>query len=217
MIKVKICGLTRVKDAELACEAGADMIGVIVNASIPTPRNLDYECAREILEQVPTKIGRVAVGMPENLSEGLEIIKELDPDYLQMHSYPSLSKLKKLRELTDKKLIITLPMPRQISDTTELIMRAREIAKVSDFILLDTEGYGGGETGETHDWIASRKICDALKTPVFLAGGLTPSNVREAIDKVQPYGVDVASGTESVPGIKDPEKMKNFVRESKRL
>lgn len=217
MVKVKICGLTRVEDAKTAYEAGADMIGVIVNAKVPTPRNLDYGSARKILEQVPSGIEKVAVGMPEDLSEGLEIVEELDPDYLQMHSYPSLSEAEELRKATEKKLIITVSIPRKAPDSTKMITKARKIAEVSDFILLDTEGPGGGETGKTHDWSASRKIRDTLETPVFLAGGLNPSNVREAIEKVQPYGVDVASGIESEPGIKAPEKVKAFVKASKEL
>lgn len=215
MVKVKICGLTRVEDVKTAYEAGADMIGVIVNAKVPTPRNLDYDEARKILEQTPSGIEKVVVGMPGDLSEGLEIIEELDPDYLQMHSYPSLSEVGELKDITGKKLIITVSIPRKSLDSAKLIVRAEEVAEVSDFILLDTEGPGGGETGKTHDWTASRKIRDALETPVFLAGGLNPSNVREAIEKVQPYGVDVASGIEAEPGIKDPEKVKAFVKASK--
>lgn len=216
MVKVKICGLTKVEDAKTAHDAGADLIGVIVNAKVPTPRSLNYDGARKILDQAPSGVEKVAVGMPEDLSEGLEIIEELNPDYLQMHSYPSLSEVKELKETTGKKLIITVSVPHKVTDPEEIIARAEEIAELTDFILLDTKGPGGGGTGRTHNWGTSRKIRDALDTPLFLAGGLTPSNVREAIEKVQPYGVDVASGVELEPGVKDPEKLQAFIENSKK-
>lgn len=216
MVKVKICGLTGVEEAKALRASGADMMGVIVNAKIPTPRNLNYKDARGILSKAPSGIERVAVGMPEDLREGLEIIDELDPDYLQMHSYPSLSEVRELNEITDKKLIMTLPIDREVMDSSVLAARAQEIAEVSDFLLLDTKlSYKG--MGKTHDWSVSRKIRDVVDTPAFLAGGLTPSNVRSAIEEVRPYGVDVASGVEKEPGKKDPKKVRAFIKASKEI
>ncbi|MBS3815698.1 MAG: phosphoribosylanthranilate isomerase [Hadesarchaea archaeon] len=215
MVKVKICGLTRTQDVGIIRESGADMLGVIVNAKIPTPRNLDYEKAREILDKVPSGIKKVVVGMPKDLSEGIEIIDKLNPDYFQMHSYPNLSEVKELKKATGKKLILTISIPQEVSNENEIISSAKEVSKVSDFILLDTKGPAGGETGKVHDWSVSRKIREEISTPVFLAGGLTPSNVNKAIKKVQPYGVDVASGVESKPGIKNSKKVREFVNNSK--
>lgn len=217
MVKVKICGLTRVEDARAAYEAGADMVGVIVNAKVPTPRNLDYRSARKILERTPSGMEKVVVGMPRDLSEGLEMIEELDPDYLQIHSNPSLTEMEELKEITEKELIITISVPSEEIDYTDIIMRAKKIAEVSDCILLDTKGSAGrGGTGKIHDWSVSRKVRHTLDTPVFLAGGLNPLNVGRAIEEVRPYGVDVASGVETKPGVKDAEKIRVFVKQSKR-
>lgn len=216
MVKVKICGLTRVEDARTACEAGADMIGVIVNAKVPTPRNLDYRDARRILDDVFSGVKKVAVGMPVDLAEGLEIVEELDPDYLQIHSSPPLSEVRELRETTGKKIISTLSLPRRVMELTDLITLAQKVAEVSDFILLDTKSPLGGGSGKTHDWSASRKLRESLDMPIFLAGGLNPLNVQEAIRKVQPFGVDVSSGVEATPGTKDPERIRAFVKASRK-
>ncbi|KXB01707.1 hypothetical protein AKJ43_03140 [candidate division MSBL1 archaeon SCGC-AAA261D19] len=215
MVKVKICGLTRSGDVEMVCESGADMVGVIVNAKVPTPRNLDYRKARRVLEQVPSGVEKVAVGMPENLSEGLEIVNELDPDYLQLHSFPALNEVEELREATGIKLISAISIPREAMDSNAVVDCADRIADVSDYLLLDTERLARGRTGETHDWSISRRIRKSLDKPIFLAGGLNPSNVREAIKKVEPYGVDAASGVEAKPGVKDQEKVRAFVKASK--
>ena len=216
MVKVKICGLTRVEDARTACEAGADMVGVIVNAKVPTPRNLDYRDARRILDDVFSGVKKVAVGMPVDLAEGLEIVEELDPDYLQIHSSPPSSEVRELRETTGIKVISTLSLPRRVMELTDLITLAKKVAEVSDFILLDTKSPLGGGSGKTHDWSASRKLRESLDTPIILAGGLNPLNVQEGIRKVQPFGVDVSSGVEIAPGIKDSDKIRAFVRLSKK-
>ena len=181
MVKVKICGLTRVEDVVTACEAGADMIGVIVNAKVPTPRNLDHRDARKILDDAFSGVKKVAVGMPGDLAEGLEIVEELDPYYLQIHSSPPLSEVRELREITGTKVISTLSLPRRVMELTDLITLAKKVAEVSDFVLLDTKSPLGGGSGKTHDWSASGKLRESLDTPVFLAGGLNPLNVQEAI------------------------------------
>ncbi len=96
----------------------------------------------------------------------------------------------------------------------KLIDKAKEVAKASDLLLLDTKGASGGGTGEVHDWSVSSKICKAVKVPVILAGGLNPSNVQKAVGRVNPFGVDVASGVETKPGRKDRKMVDKFVNEA---
>jgi len=216
MVKVKICGFTRTEDVKAACEFGVDMVGAIVKANVPTPRNLTIEQARDILDAVTGDVYRVVVIMPENPKAAEKMAKELEPDYIQVHSAASASQLREIGELTGSKLIGVVQVPREGGDPIKLVAMAQEVAGASDYLLLDTEGPSGGETGLTHNWKISREICAAVKKPVFLAGGLNPTNVGEAIEKVRPHGVDVASGVESAPGEKDPELMRGFIQAAKR-
>lgn len=212
MVKVKICGFTRTEDVRAACELGADMVGAIVKANVPTPRNLSIEQARNILGAVTGGADRVVVIMPENPEAAEKIAKELEPDYIQVHSAASASQLQEIGRLTGTKLIGVIQVPREGGDPSKLVARAQEVASAANYLLLDTKGPTGGETGLTHNWEISREICAAVEKPVFLAGGLNPTNLREAIEKVRPYGVDVASGVESAPGKKDPGLMRRFIQ-----
>lgn len=211
MVEVKICGFTSVERVKLACELGVDMVGVIVEAKVPTPRNLTVERARIILDAVAGDVDRVAVITPENTRAAERIAGELNPDYLQIHALASAPQLREIRRLTETKLIAAIQVPREGGDLNKLIARAREMADVADYLLLDTKGPFGGGTGLTHNWEISRKIRAAVEKPMLLAGGFNPENVAEAIEMVCPYGVDVASGVESAPGEKDPELMRKFI------
>lgn len=212
MVKVKICGLTAHEDAKLACDLGADMIGVIIKVDVSTPREVDFSQARKILGSVSRGVSTVAVSMPKGLEEAQELAGELDTDYLQIHSPLPQSELRRIRKEIGRDLIGVVSVPRNPEDPEEVISRAKGIAQVSDFLLLDTKGQAGGGTGKTHDWRTSLNIKEALDTPLILAGGLNPSNVRSAIEEVDPYGVDVASGVEREPGRKDPELVKSFIQ-----
>jgi len=109
------------------------------------------------------------------------------------------------------KLISVISVSQKVEGHQEIISRAIEAARIADFLMLDTKGPSGGGTGLTHDWSLSRRIRDAVGKPMFLAGGLNPSNVKEAIRLVQPYGVDVSTGVESSPGKKDARLMSEFI------
>lgn len=209
--KVKICGLTRPEDAKLACELGADMIGAIVEATVPTPRNLTIEQARAIFGAVDGA-RRVAVTTPNSPDSAERIARELGPDYLQIHSAMPVDQLKEVRELVPMELIGVVQVPQKTENPDEILARALEVTEVTDYLLLDTKGPAGGETGIPHDWGVSRKICATVEKPVFLSGGLNPTNIKDAIEKVRPYGVDVASGIESSPGKKDPRLMREFIQ-----
>ncbi|MCK4405381.1 MAG: phosphoribosylanthranilate isomerase [Hadesarchaea archaeon] len=209
MVKVKICGFTNPEDVKVACELGVDMVGAIL-----VPKSSRYVTtmqARQILDAVSDGIAKVAVIMPKDSSEVEKMARELKPDYLQIHLTFPAGKLFDLKERLDTELIIVTPIPREIENRKKIIDRAIGVAEVADYVLLDTKGPSGGGTGLTHDWSLSGEIREAVKKPIFLAGGLNASNVGQAIKIVRPYGVDVATGVESSPGKKDARLMREFI------
>ena len=198
-VKVKICGITRIEDALAAIDFGADMIGV--NFYAPSPRAISLDRAREIREAVPE--AHKVVGVFVNAARELivDCLEQLRLDLLQFHGDEADS------------FLDGWPVP---------VIRARRLKSGEEFrpaqnassiyTLLDTfhPGLYGG-TG------AKRPLSDLRGrdlTRVFISGGLDPDNVREAADLL-PYAVDVASGVESAPGIKDHDKLRRFIRNAK--
>ena len=215
MVKVKICGFTRAEDVRVACSLGVDMVGTIL---VPrSPRYVPIEQAREILAAASGEVAKVAVFMPRVPDDVEEIARKLKPDYLQLHFTFPANELRGFRDRLEAKIIGVTPVPRKIESPQDIVHRAVEIAGVADFVLVDTKGPYGGGTGLTHDWSMSCKIRDAVDKPVFLAGGLDPSNVKDAIKIVRPYGVDVATGVESSPGKKDVRLMREFIEAVRRV
>jgi len=208
MVKVKICGFTRADDLKAASDLGVDMVGVIVIPS--SPRGLTLEQAQNILK-VGKNVDKVAVIMPDSPAEASAVARRLNSDYLQIHSKFSTAQLAEIKKLSGKKIIGVVAIPQKILDRKEILDRAIEVSEAVDYVLLDTKGFSGGGTGLTHDWRFSREIRDAVDKPVFLAGGLNPNNVKDAIEMVRPYGVDVATGVESALGKKDPKLMRAFI------
>ena len=205
MIKAKICGLTRKEDALFAAYNGADAIGV-VNVR-ESKRYVKLSDAREIFRAMPPFVSRVLVASPTRVCEVREIERS-GADFLQLHSVEDIMLIKEIRESTRMRLIKQLPVTGK-----ESIEQAEVFSNLVDAILLDskTKDCMGG-TGVVHDWDISREIVARIKKPVILAGGLNPGNVLDAIEKVQPYAVDVASGVETTPGIKDKTKIEEFIR-----
>lgn len=205
MIKAKICGLTRKEDALFAAYNGADAIG-IVNVK-ESKRYVKLSDAREIFRAMPPFVSRVLVASPTRVSEVKEIERS-GADYLQLHSVEDIMLIKEIRESTRMRLIKQLPVTGK-----ESIEQAEVYSNLVDAILLDTKTKDVmGGTGVVHDWDISREIVARVKKPVILAGGLNPANVLDAITKVRPYAVDVASGVEVTPGIKDTKKIEEFIR-----
>jgi len=214
MVKVKICGFTELEDVVKACRAGADMIGVIVDA--PVRRSVTPERAMSLFSAVPKSVSRVAVMVPKDIDHAVQIVHELKPDYLQIRGSTTVTELEGVKEETGVQIIAVVNVPQKVEEPQEIIARAIETAKVADFVLVDTEHAGaGGGTGLTHDWKVSRSVRETIDRPLILAGGLNPSNVLEAIKTVRPYGVDVASGVESEVGKKDPKLVMEFILAAK--
>jgi len=209
VVKVKICGFTNPEDVKVACELGVDMVGAILVPN--SSRYVTTTQARQILDAVSGGIAKVAVIMPKDLSEVEKIARELKPDYLQIHLTFPARKLIELKERLGTGLILVTSIPREIENRKKIIDRAIEVAEVADYVLPDTKGPSGGGTGLTHDWSLSGEIREAVKKPIFLAGGLNASNVGQAIKIVRPYGVDVATGVESSLGKKDARLMREFI------
>ena len=212
-VRVKICGITREEDLAVAVAAGADAVGFLVGVP-SSPRNLTLERAETLLKQVPIFVDSVVVTAPQNINELVEICERLKPSAIQIHGKKQLDSLEIRERIRDIRLIKTIYVKKE--SLSEAIIKD---SKIFDAILLDSftrDQFGG--TGRVHDWALSRQIKEAVKpVPVILAGGLKPENVKEAVLTVQPYAVDVASGVELKPGVKDAEKIRAFVENAKEI
>ena len=212
-VRVKICGITHEEDLKAAVAAGADAVGFLVG--VPTsPRNLTLERAKTLLRQVPVFVDSVVVTAPESISGLAEICEKLKPSAIQMHGKKSFGALEVRVKIKDTRLIKTVYVTHNALNETGV-----EKLKLFDAVLLDSliKGQYGG-TGRVHNWNLSKQIKEAVAPlPLILAGGLKPENVKKAVQTVQPYAVDVASGVELRPGIKDHEKVQAFVENAKEL
>jgi phosphoribosylanthranilate isomerase len=212
-VTVKICGVTNTADAQLVVDSGADMLGMIVDVPVATPRKIRIDEAEAIAKEISDAIDTVVVLCPGSVEEVEEMVRRIEPFGVQLHGFESHEFLKSVREaLPDEvKVIKTVHV-----DEAGRIHGTMPDADYVDFILLDTVADRIGGTGRTHRWATSRAIAEQSTIPVILSGGLTPENVQEAIKAVKPYGVDVASGVESSGGRKSREKVLQFVRNARR-
>lgn len=190
-MRIKCCGITRPQDARFAENCGADAIGVVV-FSPSSARSVSPEQAREIFDAVGPCTTTVAVSHTTSRSE-LDQILEIQPDALQI-SYPFM-----FREKPGLRVI-------------RVTKRHDPLPADCDAIIVD-ESHG---SGKAFDLSFARHAVMSSRVPVILAGGLTPDNVADAIRQVNPYAVDVASGIESAPGIKDHGRIAAFIAAAKR-
>ena len=214
MVEIKICGFTKDAEARKACELNISMLGVVVDVPVRTPREVSLSKAKSLLEQAPRSIKTVVVSMPQALEKAQRLDDEMEADFLQIHSQLTVSEFREIAENVEKRLIGVVSVPKSSEKFEGTLSRASGISEFADFVLLDTSGESGGGTGKTHCWKISRKIVKELDTPVILAGGLKPSNVRDAVRTVNPYAVDVSSGVEASPGRKDSGLMRKFVEKA---
>jgi phosphoribosylanthranilate isomerase len=210
-VKVKICGVTNKEDAHLVVASGADMLGMIVDVPVETPRKIRLDEAEEIAKEIGDKTDVVVVLCPSSVAEVENVVRRIEPFGVQLHGFESNAFLKSVHEaFPDVKLIKTVHVAE--NGTIHGGMPGEDYV---DFILLDTFSAQIGGTGKTHSWDTSREIVEQSTIPVILSGGLKPENVGEAIKEVNPYGVDVASGVESSGGRKSKEKVCQFMRNTK--
>jgi len=211
MVRVKICGIMREKDATAALESGADALGFVV-ASPSSPRNLPLDKARTLMRTVPVFSTTVAVTTAQDPKTVFKICSRLKPDALQLHAYtPALARALR-RKQQGTRLILTTSVRGMSS-----LGAAKAASSISDAVLADTPSSSGvGGTGKTHDWHLSAIIRDSIYPhPLVLAGGLTSSNVRTAVSEVKPFAVDVSSGVEERVGVKDHQKIREFIMNAK--
>jgi len=208
--RVKICGIRSEEELRMAVNAGAHAVGFITEVPVPTPRRVTLAQASRLISMVPVFVTSVLVIMPESAQDAINMIHTAKPLAVQIHNDLELSELKKIKE-TGVKLIKTISIPIN-ADSSAIIEQINECKGIADAILLDTmvKGKSGG-TGLTHDWEISSEIVRSSSMPIILAGGLNPENVRDAIMKVKPYAVDVASGVET-NGRKDVKKIIDFMK-----
>jgi len=201
--RIKFCGLTRPGDVRLAVELGVDALGfVFVPQSV---RRLEIDQLDGLRSAVPPLVDVVALFMDAGGSRVAEVVRALRPTLLQFHGSENDAFCRSF----GLPYIKTLPMGAGAEDP--LVARKR-YPSASAFLL---DGHGPGQMGgrgESFDW----NRIPALVRPVFLAGGLSPATVGQAIRAARPYAVDVSSGIESAPGLKDGEKMQQFVEEARR-
>lgn len=201
--RVKICGLTTATDRDSAIAAGADALGFISQVSVETPREITATEARDLITGVPPFVTSVLVTMPESVEKAVTLQETAAADAIQIHGTLSPNELDVLTDRLDIPVIAAV-------DVAESNVGA--YANVADAVLVDsTSEEGGGGTGRTHDWERTREIKENLSVPLVLAGGLTPENVRQAIETVEPFAVDTASGVEREGGRKDTQAIHDFV------
>lgn len=202
-IKVKICGTTSLKDAFLAVESGADAIGFIFYKM--SPRNISQKEAKEIILQLPPFIETVGVFVNETSDKINRIAEQCKLNSIQLHGEESPALCRRVKRKVIKAF--------RVKNADSL----KSIASydVSGFLLDSYNDGSKGGSGQVFDWNLALRV--KKQGPVILAGGLNPYNVFTAIHRVKPYGVDVCSGVEKSPGIKDHEKIREFIKSVRRF
>ncbi|RDS79839.1 phosphoribosylanthranilate isomerase [Dyella monticola] len=198
MTRIKCCGMTRVEDALFAAELGADAIGVVLTAH--SKRQVSLAQARAIVQAMPPFVTTVALCMDDEASFVQEIVDVVRPSMLQFHGDESDEWCAQFGQPYLKAIAM--------GDGAAALYQLRDHPHAAA-LLLDGHGLGeAGGSGKSFDWSLMPR---QLTQPLILAGGLTPTNVATAISIARPWAVDVSSGIESAPGIKDPAKMRSFI------
>jgi|TARA_R110000796_G_scaffold252388_4_gene386497 phosphoribosylanthranilate isomerase len=204
MVRIKICGITRVEDALAAAAAGADAIGLVFYA--PSPRAVSAEQARQIISALPPFVTSVGLFVNASAQEVRAVLAEVPLDVLQFHGDEPADFCKQFGRPYLKALRV-----RAGDDLNALAAQWPDACG----ILLDSYKAGvPGGTGEIFDWSL---IPTERSWPLVLAGGLAAENVADAITRAAPWAVDVSGGVEQAKGIKDADKINSFVREVKRV
>lgn len=202
--RIKICGITRVEDAVTAVREGADTIGL--NFWPGTKRRVEVDVAREIVREVQGAAEIVAVFVDADEATIRATLEHTGIAWVQLHGTEPPSFLARFLPNAYKALGV------RADDTAESV-RARVASYGGVHVLLDASVPGAmpGGTGHTFDWSIARAVAADPARKLTLAGGLRPENVADAVRAVRPYRVDVASGVESSPGVKDPLRVRALI------
>lgn len=200
--RIKFCGLTRAEDAGLAVSLGVDAVGFVL---VPvSPRNISPDAAHTIRRTLPPLVSAVALFRNAEPAFVREALKVLKPDLAQFHGDEDAAYCESFGIPYFKAVAMAEPQ--------DLAKLARTFASASALLLDGHDAKSMGGSGQTFDW--SR--VEPVNKPLILAGGLRPDNVADGIAQARPYAVDVSSGIETRPGIKDSEKMRAFVLAARR-
>jgi phosphoribosylanthranilate isomerase len=224
MTRVKICGLMSEADAEMAVSSGADSLGFVTEYPVRVPWNMSRARSAELVAWAPPFITTTAV-VGGRVEDMVAIARAVRPHFLQLHGDETLAEIRAVCEALADMGIKVLKALRINVETGEALSVARD--PVEACALLERSGIAGvvldsktpsrpAGTGVPLDWTSLQRVSGIIHLPLILAGGLTPRNVRKATDIVRPYGVDVISGVEREPGVKDPQLMRDFVNAVKR-
>ena len=212
---IKICGIRRQEDALLAAELGADAIGLLVGQKHNSPDFISAAVARGISRVLPPSVEAVLVTHTKEIDELERLLQQSEITTIQLHSQIAPSSVERLRHrLPNVKIFKSVSVISADSVAYPEAFKKLVDGFVLDSVNLATNQVGG--TGKTHDWSVSREIVMRYsEVPIILAGGLNSENVRSAIERVRPFGVDVNSGTKAADGFKDPRKMEAFIIQAK--
>jgi phosphoribosylanthranilate isomerase len=211
MTWIKICGITNLEDALMAVDAGADALGFVFYEK--SPRKAEPAVVRQIVDSIPDQVEKVGVFVNESADRVDEIVEQTHLTAVQIYGDRSLANVL-------KKLAVQEPEGSHLGVIA--VIPAEDFKRDSHFtldsglaaLLIDsgTAAVPGG-TGRQFDWNETKPVIEMLAShfSIIVAGGLTPTNVRQPLKILSPWGVDVSSGVEASPGKKDPEKVRAFV------
>jgi phosphoribosylanthranilate isomerase len=204
---VKICGLSTPETLDAALEAGADMVGFVFFP--PSPRHLGFDTARPLGARVRGRAQKVALTVDAEEEFLKAVIEALRPDMLQLHGVESADRIEALRQTFGLPVMKALP----ISVKGDLD-RITHYAAIADRLLFDAraprDATRPGGLGNTFDWRLLQDVNPGI--PFMLSGGLDAGNIGEALRITRASGIDVSSGVERAPGVKDPDMIRAFVR-----
>ena len=208
---VKICGLSTRETLDVALGSGADMVGFVFFP--PSPRHISLEAARELGKQAKGRAVKVALTVDADDATLENIVETLRPDILQLHGKETTARLRDIRAKFGLQLMKVLPV-----ETLADLAPLAGYADVADRILFDARAPKGatrpGGLGAVFDWHLLENL--DLKLPFMVSGGLNPDNVAEAVRVTGAGGVDVSSGVEAAPGVKDSSKVAAFLANARR-
>ena len=202
--RIKICGIKHLNDAQKAVECGADAIGLIFVEK--SPRYVSLTEARVIAESMPPFVTVVGLFMNASAETVREALKVVPLNLLQFHGEES-------PEFCDQFEMPYIKVLR-MRDNANVVAFAQDYPNAAGILLDSYHKDAGGGTGQSFDWDL---IPDDVPLPLILAGGLNSENVAFAIEAVKPYAVDVSSGVESEPAVKDHKKIEQFIKEVQRV
>ena len=210
-MNIQMAGIRNVKDALMCAHCGVNIIGLLVGQAHTSDDFITKELAREIKLALPKGIKTTLITHLEVAKDIIEIANFIDVDYIQLHSHLPESEVEIIRNVLPNKKLLRLI---HIDSNGKLLTDIDKI-KIADFYFTDsvnlkTNQVGG--TGLTHNLETDKTLIEILDKPVFIAGGLNPNNVGDAVRYCRPYGVDVNSGCRAIDGNRDKEKVLAFVK-----